>query len=60
MSVLSCFFNFLIICLYISFDKFQGVVCFRVQWNALPESVVSLQDLEAFKVTVSKLQHSRP
>ena len=31
-----------------------------VQWNALPESVVSLQDLEAFKVTVSKLQHSKP
>ena len=30
-----------------------------VHWNALPESVVSLQDLEAFKVTVSKLQHSR-
>ena len=25
-----------------------------VQWNALPESVVSLQDLEAFKVAVSK------
>ena len=31
-----------------------------VQWNALPESVVSLQDLEAFKVAVSKLQHSKP
>ena len=30
-----------------------------VQWNALPESV-SLQDLEAFKVAVSKLQHSKP
>ena len=28
-SVVGCFFNFLIICLYISFDKFQGVVCFR-------------------------------
>ena len=31
-----------------------------VQWNALPESAVSLQDLEAFKVAVSKLQHSKP
>ena len=31
-----------------------------VQWNALPESVVSLQDLEAFEVAVSKLQHSKP
>ena len=31
-----------------------------VQWNALPESVASLQDLEAFKVAVSKLQHSKP
>ena len=31
-----------------------------VQWNSLPESVVSLQDLEAFKVAVSKLQHSKP
>ena len=31
-----------------------------VQWNALPESVVSLQDLEAFKVAESKLQHSKP
>ena len=31
-----------------------------VQWNALPESVVSLQDLEAFMVAVSKLQHSKP
>ena len=28
-SVVSCFFNFLIICLYISFNKFQRVVCFR-------------------------------
>ena len=31
-----------------------------VQWNALPESVVSLQAIEAFKVAVSKLQHSKP
>ena len=31
-----------------------------VQWNALPEAVVSLQDLDSFKVAVSKLQHSRP
>ena len=29
-----------------------------VQWNALPEAVVSLQDLDSFKVAVSKLQHS--
>ena len=31
-----------------------------VQWNALPEAVVSLQDLDSFKVAVSKLQHSKP
>ena len=30
-----------------------------VQWNALPEAVVSLQDLDSFKVAVSKQQHSR-
>ena len=37
-----------------------AIVLAIVQWNALPESVVSLQDLEAFMVTVSKLQHSKP
>ena len=31
-----------------------------VQWNALPEAVVSLQDLDSFKVAVSELQHSKP
>ena len=31
-----------------------------VQWNALPESVVCLPSLEAFKAAVSGLQHSRP
>ena len=31
-----------------------------VQWNSLPESVASLQNLEAFKAAVCKLQHSRP
>ena len=31
-----------------------------VQWNALPEPVASLQDLESFKLAVCKLQHSRP
>ena len=31
-----------------------------VQWNALPESVVCLPSLEAFKAAVSRLQHSRP
>ena len=31
-----------------------------VQWNALPESVVSLPDLDSFKDAVSKLQHFRP
>ena len=31
-----------------------------VQWNALPETVASLPNLEAFKVAVSGLQHSRP
>ena len=31
-----------------------------VQWNALPETVACLPDLESFKVAVSKLQHTRP
>ena len=31
-----------------------------VQWNALPEAVASLSDLDLFKVAVSKLQHTRP
>ena len=30
------------------------------QWNALPETVACLPDLESFKVEVSKLQHTRP
>ena len=30
------------------------------QWNALPETVACLPDLDSFKVSVSKLQHSRP
>ena len=40
--------------------KYSFFLLAIVQWNTLPESVVSLQDLEAFKVAVSKLQHSRP
>ena len=31
-----------------------------VQWNSLPEAVACLQNLEAFKAAVCKLQHSRP
>ena len=31
-----------------------------VQWNALPESVVCQQSLDAFKAAICKLQHSRP
>ena len=31
-----------------------------VMWNALPETVACLPDLESFKVAVSKLQHTRP
>ena len=31
-----------------------------VQWNALPESVVCLHSLDAFKAAICKLQHSRP
>ena len=30
------------------------------QWNALPENVVTLQSLEAFKAEICKLQHFRP
>ena len=42
---------------YYKYSFFPLVI---VQWNALPESVASLQDLESFKLAVSKLQHSRP
>ena len=31
-----------------------------LQWNALPENVACLHDLDSFKVAVSKLQDSRP
>ena len=31
-----------------------------VEWNALPETVACLPDIESFKVAVSKLQHTRP
>ena len=31
-----------------------------VQWNSPPETAASLQNLEAFKAAVCKLQHSRP
>lgn len=31
-----------------------------VQWNALPESVVCSQSLDAFKASICELQHSRP
>ena len=31
-----------------------------LQWNSLPESVATLQSLDAFKAAVCKLQHSRP
>ena len=43
-----------------NYYKYSFITLPIVQWNALPESVVSLQDLEAFKVAVSKLQHSKP
>ena len=51
-SVVSCFFNFLIICLYISFDKFQGVVCFRGHiFNVgFPIKVITNGDSKVFSI----------
>ena len=51
-SVVSCFFNFLIICLYISIDKFQGVVCFRGHiFNVgFPIKVINNGDSKVFSI----------
>ena len=38
------------------FYKYSFFPLAIVQWNAFSESVVSLQDLESFKVALSKLQ----
>ena len=37
-----------------NYHKYSFVPLTIVQWNALPESVVSLQDLEAFKVAAGE------
>lgn len=42
------------------FYKYSFYPLAVVQWNALPESVVGLPTLEAFKDAVGRLQHSRP
>ena len=48
----SCFFNVLIICLYISFNKFQGVVCFRGHiFNVgFPINVITNCDSKVFSI----------
>ena len=43
-----------------NFCKYSFFPLAIVQWNALPESVVCLPILDAFKEEVGKLHHSRP
>ena len=43
-----------------SYYKYSFFPLAIVQWNALPETVACLPDLDSFKVAVSKLQHIRP
>ena len=43
-----------------NFSKYSFFPLAIVQWNALPESVVCLPTLDAFKEDVGKLHHSRP
>ena len=43
-----------------NFYKYSFFPLAIVQWNALPESVVCLPTLDAFKEEVGKLHHSRP
>ena len=43
-----------------NFYKYSFFPLAIVQWNALPELVVSLSTLDAFKEEVGKLHHSRP
>ena len=42
------------------FYKYSFFPLAIIQWNALPESIVCLQRLDAFKAAICKLQHSRP
>ena len=42
------------------FYKFSFFPLAIIQCNALPESIVSFQRLDAFKAAICKLQHSRP
>ena len=43
-----------------NFYKYSFFPLAIVQWNALPESVVCLPNLDAFKKAVDRLHHSRP
>ena len=43
-----------------SYYKYSFFPLAIVQWNALPETVACLPDLDSFKVAVSKLQQIRP
>ena len=45
---------------YRNFYKYSFFPLAIVQWNALPESIVCLPTLDAFKEEVGKLHHSRP
>ena len=44
----------------ITFYKYSFFPLAKVHWNALPEAIASLTDLDSFKVAVGKLQHTRP
>ena len=43
-----------------SYYKYSFFPLAIVQWNALPETVACLPNIDSFKVAVSKLQHTRP
>ena len=51
-SVVSCFFYFLIVCLYISFNKFQGVVSFgsHIFNVGFPVKVIADCDSKVFSI----------
>ena len=42
------------------YNKFSSFPLAIVQWNSHPESVACLQNLDAFKAAICKLQHSHP
>ena len=43
-----------------SYYKYSFFLLAIVQWNALPETVACLPNIDSFTVAVGKLQHTRP